>query len=84
MSPEGLPFGIGGDIGCIWHCDLGEDLVYELSTTDFSVVRMTASPASEPRGIGGDIAAIWHCDSVTDLIYELGGAELRVGTIVVS
>jgi len=63
--------GIGGDANTIWHCDFGTDKVYELSTTDFSVIRSAASPGGYGYGIGGDANTIWHCDADIDLIYEL-------------
>lgn len=72
-SPSSSPYGIGGDANTIWHCDASADLIYELSTTDFSVVRSAASPSSSSSGIGGDANTIWHCDYNADLIYELDG-----------
>jgi hypothetical protein len=53
---------------------MAPDKVYELSTTDFSVVRSVASPSTTPTGIGGDNTVIWHGDYNTDLIYELDEA----------
>jgi len=40
-------------IGVIWHCDSNADLIYELSTVDFSVIRSASSPYTSPSGIGG-------------------------------
>ena len=66
------PSGIGGDPNVIWHCDSDAGKVYELSVSDFSVVRQAASPYMNPSGIGGDPNVIWHCDSFADKVYQLG------------
>jgi len=71
-SPSTTPSGIGGDSSVIWHCDTNADQVYELSTTDFSVVRSASSPNISPSGIGGDPSVIWHCDADADQVYQLG------------
>lgn len=73
-SPSLTPFGIGGDANTIWHCDENVDVVYELSTSDFSVVRSAASPSRAPYGIGGNANTIWHCDVNTQKVYELDAA----------
>ena len=77
-TPHTRPDGIGGDSNVIWHCDYDAEKVYELSTTDFSVVRSTSSPSSGPSGIGGDSNVIWHCDSDTDKVYELSTTDFSV------
>jgi len=65
-------------ISVIWHCDYYADRVYELSTTDFSVVRYAASPSAAPAGVGGDAEKIWYCDYGVDIIYELSAVDFSV------
>ncbi len=77
-SPSTMPCGIGGDSAKIWHSDTTADQIYELATTDFSVVRQAASPGTSPAGIGGDSAKIWHCDLAADQIYELATTDFSV------
>jgi len=77
-SPSTYPYGIGGDPSVIWHCDASADKVYELSVTDFSVIRSSASPYTWPFGIGGDPSVIWHCDTGQDRVYELSTADFSV------
>jgi len=62
----------------IWHCDYDAHKVYELSTSDLSVVRSASSPDSLPWGIGGDTDTIWLCDSDADKVYELSTTDLSV------
>ena len=80
VSPSGYPTGIGGDNATIWYCDHYTNKVYELDTTDVSVIKSAASPigTSSDNGIGGDNATIWHCDSYTDKVYELNTADFSV------
>ncbi|MBA7622252.1 hypothetical protein ES703_29626 [subsurface metagenome] len=78
-TPGGSSKGIGGDANTIWHCDSGLDRNYELSTSDFGVIKFAASPDGAPYGIGGDADTIWHC-SVGSFpkVYELETAALSV------
>jgi len=55
----------------IWHSDWIDVRVYELSYTDFSVIRYASSPGGWPWGIGGNASKIWHCDLGDNLVYEL-------------
>lgn len=77
-SPSTLSYGTGGDSTVIWHCDGNVDLVYELSTVDFSIIRSAPSPSTLPSGIGGDSSAIWHCDGNAGLVYELSTVDFSV------
>jgi len=63
-------------VNVIWHCDLDTDKVYELSVTDFSVIRSADTPGAYPSGIGGDANTIWHCYSTS--IYELSVTDFSV------
>lgn len=77
-SPGTYPDEIGGDANVVWHCDQYLDVIYELSTTDFSVVRYEDSPSTWPSGIGGDSNAIWHSDNNLDNVYELSTTDFSV------
>ena len=70
-SPSFGPYGIGGDSNTIWHNDANSDQIYELDTSDFSVIQQAASPYSNPSGIGGDANTIWHNDTGLDQVFEL-------------
>jgi len=70
--------GIGGDASSIWYCDLVAELVYELSVTDFSVVRSAGSPSNIPSGIGGTASVIWYSDNGSNRVYELSVTDLSV------
>ncbi len=83
-SPSTQPFGIGGNGAVIWHCDGASDLIYELSTTDFSVVRSAAGQSNRPVGIGGDADTIWHSDNIADRIYELSTTDFSAVRSAVS
>jgi len=67
-----LPFEV------IWHCDLVADRIYELSVTDFSVIRQSPSPNIVPTGIGGDTERIWHADDNAYRLYELSTVDFSV------
>jgi len=69
--------GIGGDSTVIWGCN-DSSTVYELSTTDLSVVRSASSPSTNPYGIGGDPTVIWHSDWGVDRVYELSTTDFSV------
>lgn len=60
QSPYTYPRGIGGDSTTIWHSDTSQDRIYELSTTDLSVIRSVSAYGSGPLGIGGNANVIWH------------------------
>lgn len=77
-SPDSVPSGIGGDANTIWHCayEAFPNLIYELSSVDFSTVRSANAPAGGSYGIGGDANTIWHCNGFADKIYELSTADL--------
>jgi len=77
-SPSSVPHGIGGDANTIWHNDYSSDQIYELDTSDLSVIRQAASPSSSLTGIGGDANTIWHNDTSSDQIYELDTSDLSV------
>ena len=68
-------WGIGGDSSVIWHCGTSTDKIYELDTSDFSVIRSAYGPAGLVRGIGGNSSVIWHCgNNYPRIIYELDTA----------
>ena len=81
-SPSTSPVGIGGTVNTIWHTDVASDLVYELSTADFSVIRLEVAPSGDGRGIGGDNSTIWygyHQGCVSEL-STTDFSLIRVGT----
>lgn len=77
-SPGSHPTGVGGDANTIWHQDNATDRVYELSTTDFSVVRQgdVGDPSIIGVGVGGDANTIWFLD--VNLVYELSTTDFSV------
>jgi len=77
-SPGTSAAGMGGMATKIWHCDVVEDKIYELSVVDFSMVRQVASPGNIPQGLGGDLTKIWHCDREDDRYYELSVTDFSV------
>jgi len=82
-SPSSQPYGVGGDANTIWLCDPNTDRIYELSTTDFSVIRSALSPwlpyglGRAPEGIGGDANTIWFCDTQWT-VFELSTTDFSV------
>lgn len=79
-APYVYATGIGGTKDTIWHCDYFSDHVYELSVSDFSVVRSRKEYDTpiDPQGIGGDDNTIW-CTSGYDYdIFELSTSNLSV------
>ena len=65
-------------LSVIWHCEISNDRIYELSTTDFSAVRNAAGPGLNPTGIGGAADVIWHCDANVNNVYELSTTDFSV------
>lgn len=76
-SPSTSPRGIGGDSTTIWHSNLVPNKYYELSTTDFSVIR-NAVASQNPQGIGGDSGKIWECEETNHRISELSITDFTV------
>ena len=78
-SPSGNPFGIGGDINTIWHCDYSAYRLYEVNTSDLSVIRSVHSTYSNPSGMGGDANTIWLCYLAwTFRLYEVNTSDLSL------
>lgn len=75
--PKGQSAGIGGNTNVIWLSDSTDDpgFMYELSTSDFSVISSGDCPDDNPRGTGGDENTIWHCAEYPDEIYELSASD---------
>lgn len=64
--------GIGGDTSVVWHANPQNDVIYELSTSDLSVVRSNSSPSDCIGGIGGNGSKIWACERNEGWdVYEL-------------
>jgi len=77
---DGYPGAIGGDANTIWYSDYSlPEKVYELSTTDFSVVRSASSPQGQGLGMGGDADTIWYSESNPyKRDYELSTTDFSV------
>lgn len=70
--------GLGGKFNVIWASS-HLDKVYELDTSDFSVIRQDDSPNNSPEGSGGNNNTFWHCDLSGDgHLYELGISDFSV------
>ena len=78
-SPHNGPDGIGGDENVIWSCDFeyyGE--LSELSTTDFSAIRVKYPSNDLPQGMGGNASVIWNCDEGPKKVYELRVTDFSI------
>ncbi|GAI75352.1 unnamed protein product, partial [marine sediment metagenome] len=69
-----------GDSAKIWHLDADAHRVYELSVSDFSVVRQAAATGRSDgvQGIGGKTAVIWYCaenESYVSKLHELSTSD---------
>jgi hypothetical protein len=77
-SPDSDPRGIGGNSQVVYHTDNNVDMLYELSTSDLSVVRSAATPIETPRGIGGTTNTVWFVSNFDDKVYELDPSDFSV------
>jgi sugar lactone lactonase YvrE len=59
LAPGERPNGLAADAEGLWICDLGDNRIYKVRSTDGSVITSFASPARKMSGIAVGGGAVW-------------------------